>query len=80
MRHAIVAALIACLYSPEAFAASAGDPAAPPPAPAPVALQVTPNGSGDPEAIVCRAPQPSRTATSWVRQSVSKIMNGGRWR
>ena len=58
MRHAIVAAWIACLYSPEAFAASAGDPAAPPPAPVPVVLQVTPNGSGDPEAIVCRAPQP----------------------
>jgi hypothetical protein len=49
MRHAIVGALIGCLFSPNAFAASAT---------VPVVLTTTPNGAGDPEAIVCRAPQP----------------------
>jgi hypothetical protein len=48
MRHAIVGALIACLFSPDAFAAPAADP---------VTLATTPNGSGDPDTIVCRAPQ-----------------------
>jgi len=48
MRHAIVGALIACLFSLEAFAASVTDP---------VTLPITPNGSGDPDTIVCRAPQ-----------------------
>lgn len=48
MRHAIVGALIACLFSPDAFAASVTDP---------VTLPTTPNGNGDPDTIVCRAPQ-----------------------
>lgn len=48
MRHAIVGALIACLFSPDAFAAPVIDP---------VVLPITPNGSGDPDTIVCRAPQ-----------------------
>jgi hypothetical protein len=48
MRHAIIGALIACLFSPDAFAAEAVDP---------VTLPITPNGSGDPGTIVCRTPQ-----------------------
>jgi hypothetical protein len=31
---------------------------APPAAPAPVTLPITPNGNGDPDTIVCRSPQP----------------------
>jgi hypothetical protein len=61
MRHAIVGALIACLFSPDAFADSVIDPVALPITPNgsgdPVALPITPNGSGDPDTLVCRAPQ-----------------------
>jgi hypothetical protein len=51
MRHAIAGALFACLFSPVAFAASdaARDP---------VVMPDTPSGVGDPDTIVCRAPQP----------------------
>jgi len=49
-RFALLASILApCL--------ALAQPAPPPPAPVPVVLPITPNGGGDPEAIVCRAPQ-----------------------
>ena len=49
MRHAIAGALFACLFSPAAFAATAAANVA--------VMPDTPSGTGDPDAIVCRAPQ-----------------------
>ncbi len=49
MRPAIAGALFVCLFSPAAFAAHAADP---------VMRPDTPSGVGNPDTIVCRAPQP----------------------
>jgi hypothetical protein len=56
MRTATVGALSACLLSTEAFAVPAAVPASA------LVMPDTPSGMGDPNAIVCRAPQ--RTADS----------------
>jgi hypothetical protein len=54
MRTAIVGALFACLFAPEAFAV----PAVPAAIPAdPVVMPDTPSGTGDPNTMVCRASQ-----------------------
>ena len=51
MRQAIAGAFFACLFSPQAFAANASVLADP------VVMPDTPSGTGDPNTMVCRAPQ-----------------------
>jgi hypothetical protein len=51
MRHAIAGALFACLFSPGALAVPVSAPADP------VIMPDTPSGTGDPNTMVCRAPQ-----------------------
>lgn len=51
MRHAIAGALFVCLFSPGAFAVTVSAAADP------VVMPDTPSGTGDPDTIVCRAPQ-----------------------